>query len=902
MALGDGIRYNVRSVTAAERTRLKNAILALQNKKFPGAKTDSPPGGVSYWFKQDEIHQSTHVHGGPEFLPWHRELCNRFEQMIRDVDPDLSLHYWDWNEDPHDLFDASFMGSASGDAGAPWLGTVYDPAAANHRDSTFNPADPPNSLTRGLPGGGPSLGPSDASIIGAADYPAMRALLESKHNDAHSDYIGGTIGNPHISFRDPFVFLLHSNVDRLFAMWQAQAGHPERLAPDTVYGAEQGDIAGVTLEPWSTQLTTRPWAPPENQQQPKTYVHPSVVAPPCYDTLPSQANVNEVVNPGNVINFNDVPTGETALRAASFRVFGCGHVTFQVTVPPASPYSIASPASGIVAVDHGPNLFAEARIWFAFTGGAANTSAPAGNLTIHCNETNQDFAFTLQANSIAPPTVGVVLTLDQSGSMADPAGTLGATRMEVLTEAARNFVDLMQPNNGVAVVRFDHDAYGPGEAPFPGLAMTTITGWQHNDAGRIAGRGAVNTHNTNPNGWTSVGAGIQEAKGVGAAGFDLKAIIVFTDGLENTPPSIVSQIDAADDRIYAIGLGTEGQVNTVALRQIANNSGGTLLLTGLLGSTPDDEFLLSKFFFQILAGVTNTSIVHDPAGYIGPGTKLRIPFHLNEADIDAKVITLFNLPGVMKFAVEAPSGNLITPANAGGLGATFSESATMQFYRYGLPLAIGAGEQAGKWHAVLEVDPTKFKRQLTAMRDKDPRGFARASAHGVHFSVNVHAWSNLRMKTRVDQSGSLPGATLFVRSTLTEYGVPVDHRALVRAELRRPDGSMTVLPLAETGPGEFEAAVAGHQTGVYRFRVVAEGSTLRGRPFTREDLATGAITSNDVVTTLPEWPTGKLCRFLDCLLGKGALGDFLKKQDIDAAAVRKCVRLLCEPLREGRPR
>ena len=146
MALGDGIRRNVRSVTAAERTRLKNAILALQSKKFPGAKTDSPPGGVSYWFKQDEIHQATHVHGGPEFLPWHRELCNRFEQMIRDVDPDLSLHYWDWNEDPHDLFTADFMGSSSGDAGAPWAGTVYDPAAVNHRDVTFNPADPPNTL------------------------------------------------------------------------------------------------------------------------------------------------------------------------------------------------------------------------------------------------------------------------------------------------------------------------------------------------------------------------------------------------------------------------------------------------------------------------------------------------------------------------------------------------------------------------------------------------------------------------------------------------------------------------------------------------------------------------------------------------------------------------------------
>ena len=38
---------------------------------------------------------------------------------------------------------------------------------------------------------------------------------------AHS-YIGGTLGNADTSFREPFVFSLHSNVDRLFVLWQLQ--------------------------------------------------------------------------------------------------------------------------------------------------------------------------------------------------------------------------------------------------------------------------------------------------------------------------------------------------------------------------------------------------------------------------------------------------------------------------------------------------------------------------------------------------------------------------------------------------------------------------------------------------------------------------------------------------------
>jgi hypothetical protein len=49
--LGDGIRRNIASISKEERDRLRDAILALQTRLFPGAKTDPITGGVSYWFK-----------------------------------------------------------------------------------------------------------------------------------------------------------------------------------------------------------------------------------------------------------------------------------------------------------------------------------------------------------------------------------------------------------------------------------------------------------------------------------------------------------------------------------------------------------------------------------------------------------------------------------------------------------------------------------------------------------------------------------------------------------------------------------------------------------------------------------------------------------------------------------
>jgi hypothetical protein len=232
------VRRNVAKVGQAERDKLRDAILALDGMPYPD--------GVSFWDKQDAIHQATHVHGGPAFVPWHRELCNRFEALLQQVDPTVALHYWDWTTDPRqspdgtggftDLFTPAFIGSASGRAGVPLDTFDNNGVLAGSRDDTGNPADPPQEITRAVAAGAPGL-PADATIVAAGDalpqaeqWQAFRVALEGAHNTAHG-YIGGTIGSAHSSFEDPFVFLLHSNVDRLWASWQRVPGQSWRLDP-----------------------------------------------------------------------------------------------------------------------------------------------------------------------------------------------------------------------------------------------------------------------------------------------------------------------------------------------------------------------------------------------------------------------------------------------------------------------------------------------------------------------------------------------------------------------------------------------------------------------------------------------------------------------------------------------
>jgi hypothetical protein len=346
MALGDGIRRNIATVSQEERDRLRDAIIKLQTQQhYPGARGDSPVGGVSYWFKQDEIHANTHVHFCPAFVPWHRELINRFEALIQEIDPQLSLHYWDWTQDPQNLpdgqggtinlFTSAFFGQPNAnlpgepmqaDAGPPWrLDGFYVPNADPYRSDIENdpghdnPFDPPLDLPYAVTGG--PTGIDDSAALAAGSFKQFHDAISVSHGAAHG-YIGGILSDPHTSFRSPVAYLLHSNLDRIWAMWQRAPGHPQRVDPVHVYDHTPGEWsqdpelgAGdlsvsqfpwwgfkSPMEPWAgpaaqTMATgvvanvapVRPWAPPENQQVYKDSRDPTVVFPPSYDTVPHSA-------------------------------------------------------------------------------------------------------------------------------------------------------------------------------------------------------------------------------------------------------------------------------------------------------------------------------------------------------------------------------------------------------------------------------------------------------------------------------------------------------------------------------------------------------------------------------------------------------------------------------------
>lgn len=588
-----------------------------------------------------------------------------------------------------------------------------------------------------------------------------------------------------------------------------------------------------------------------------------------------------------IINFNNVPAGITTSRAAVFSVQSCYAVDLNVTSGPSvvsGPGAFGLPFGGGALPTASSALERDVRIWVSYTGTSVGDHA-TGTMTVTCPQTAQSFVIPITANTIAQSAVAACLVLDQSGSMDFASGILSKRRIDVLHDAAPSFVSLLPDNDGIAVVSFDQAAY---------LRMgVKVAGPLSGGAGRVLATAAITNHVTNPAGSTSIGNGVELAHNTMApvTGFDSTALVVFTDGEENTYKFIHDVQSLINNRVFAVGLGTVTEVNPVALNQLVNNTGGYLLLTDNLG--PSDIFKLQKYFVQIMASATNADIVVDPDGYLPPVGEIRIPFDLTEADYGSDVILLSPAPWAFDFQLETPSGIRIDHAALGGvLGVKFIQSANLSFYRLTLPVvAGGSSAQSGQWSIILEVFKDAWKEYISSQRDKP------GAKIGVPYSAVVHARSSLNLDAFVAQTSHVPGAKLDLRAVLKEMDLPVEKRASVMAEIKRPDGSMTSLALQETDPGVFEGVATAALNGVYPVHFRATGTTLRGFRFSREQLRTGMVWAGGDDLPPRGKPRGEDCcaywgGFLRCLLSDEAVQKLLIHNDIDPKQLLKCVKVL----------
>lgn len=757
--------------------------------------------------------------------------------------------------------------------------------------------------------------PWDESIDGPPTSGSFRNRLEgwaqqpgepggSKlHNIVHV-WIGGDMG-PGTSPNDPAFFLHHCNVDRIWARWQEL-----RLETNPTYASDYlphgGGPPGHNIDDLMFPWDGDPKFPGLSTWTPRSTLDTVNDMGFLYDDVP------HITLREQSVPFGEVISGETMYRAATFDVVAAYPV--EVTVESFSPagsgfFRPASVPEPLLVTPTAPMWSQTAFVWFAYQGGSGSGTPVTAQIRVRMSMPSgptvydRVFSVTMSATTIPRPSVATVLVLDQSASMGFDAGN-GNERIDVLKFAAPPFVELLGAGNGIGIVAFDHEAHERMDVlPLPGAASGALD--------------EIEDHAPNPLGNTSIADGIELARAKlddVASSYDQRAVVVLTDGHE-TAPKYLSELDGSvlDGTVFAVGLGTPEHIQPERLADIAAGHGGYLLLTGELAADGSDDFLLSKYYLQILAGLTNTEVVLDPEGRVRVGEVRREPFALTEADIRADVVLLTEHP-FLDMRLETPTGEILGASPA----VTVIEGKTMLAHRVGLPAPTPAGPaHAGTWHALLRLDPRRvtqwLRERLGDKRMLELKAHARkeqeippdvrqaledANRHGVRYSLVVHAWSNLRMKARLEQRSYEPGATARLRVVLTEYGVPAQAGARVSAHVQRPDRSASTVELTEVEPGVFEAEIPLPTAGAWRMRVVAEGRTRGHVPFTREQLLTASVRrggdqpSRPPRDDRPAWLDERdeaWCRTIACVLEDEGIRALLDRHRIDRKRLLECL-------------
>lgn len=204
------VRKNANTLTTAERDRIVSAFAQLNNR------------GAGRFQDFRDMHtavSSPQAHGHAGFLPWHRAYILDLERELQAIDPSVALPYWRFDQPAPNLFNLDYLGVSNA------LGTVQFSATnplqfwttdgvlgINRRPLFSTAVAPPGLLTE-----------AQTLVLGnpGAQYKFFRNLEGNPHGSAHVSF-GGSISSIATAAKDPLFFLLHCNVDRLWAKWQRQ--------------------------------------------------------------------------------------------------------------------------------------------------------------------------------------------------------------------------------------------------------------------------------------------------------------------------------------------------------------------------------------------------------------------------------------------------------------------------------------------------------------------------------------------------------------------------------------------------------------------------------------------------------------------------------------------------------
>jgi len=280
------IRKNAESLTTAERDRFVAAFAQLNDQ------------GAGRFKDFRDMHTNVsqpQAHGAPGFLPWHRTYLLDLERELQAIDPSVALPYWRFDQPAPSLFTQDFFG-VSGPNGAvqfsntnPLQFWVTDGVPGVTRSPRFGwvptTQAPPNVIDEA------------ATLALGANYSAFDGMEFNPHGNAHTRW-DGSIRFIDTAAKDPLFFLLHCNVDRLWAKWQKQNNRYDSTQAASFDGDPNNPI-GHNLND-----TMWPWNGITGGNRPPTAPGGALASSPCASAPGAQPQVKSALDYQGRINAN----------------------------------------------------------------------------------------------------------------------------------------------------------------------------------------------------------------------------------------------------------------------------------------------------------------------------------------------------------------------------------------------------------------------------------------------------------------------------------------------------------------------------------------------------------------------------------------------------------------------
>jgi len=267
------VRKNANTLKPKEIEDFLDSFIQLNNRPpkngYNGNFTHKPKNILDEIALMHTYDASSEIHRRTSFHPWHRLFLSHLERELQEINPSVTVPYWRFDQKAENVFIQNFIGETPNSNGV----TIEDrfllapKPKFSHTNPLFTYSTIWGPLTRGYRNKNPlNEKPSDdirtqqeivlkdvevqnvygvnGEHVSSTKFKGWAYYEEGRsHNPTHNTFDGRVcdVGRDPV---DPLFFMMHGNVDRLWALWQRKN---DRLVPtDTDTYPFQGKYTGPT--------------------------------------------------------------------------------------------------------------------------------------------------------------------------------------------------------------------------------------------------------------------------------------------------------------------------------------------------------------------------------------------------------------------------------------------------------------------------------------------------------------------------------------------------------------------------------------------------------------------------------------------------------------------------------